>query len=323
MQAPSSGQATSSTAQAGAEEASVPKSAIPAREDNLMYCLAHLAAFDITPLHPKADILAQTRDNVQLLVNKVFGLKREDTDEGPAFVIPPEDGFRLPRQRPVPKVKPKTRWEKFMEERGMKKRKRSSLVFDEASGDWKRRWGYKSTKQSEDRANGIMEVKTGEDPFSSPFEKKKAEGKLVAAKQKMREVRNRVEIAGGRLKATAPDLEKGMRSNAASTKRGPEGLKEALKRAQVSSASFGKFDRAAPNEATNLQTKKRKAVAPKTVGEEKDRYLKAAGKVLSGDVDKGKAAKAGASGTQVPRGKKGKKEQRRSKAGARSGKRRR
>ena len=61
----------------------------------------------------------------------------------------PQDTFRLPRSKPIPKEKPKTRWQKFMEvrvlshcqqrrcggktqERNMKKRKRSRLVWDEA-----------------------------------------------------------------------------------------------------------------------------------------------------------------------------------------------
>jgi regulator of ribosome biosynthesis len=309
------------TTSSDATEAAAPKSAVPEREDNLTYCLAHLAAFDISPLHPKADLMAQTRDNVQLLVNKVFALKREDTDEGPVVAVPPEDGFRLPRQRPVPKVKEKTRWEKFMQERGMTKRKRSSVVFDEVSGDWKRRYGYKSSKQSEDTANGIMEVKAGQDSMKNPFEKKKAEQKLLAARQKMREVRNRVETAGGRLKAAAPDLEKGMRSNAASVKRGPDGLKEALRRAQVSSASFGKFDRVSPNESTHLQPKRRKVVAHRTVGQEKDGYLKAAGKVLSGEtVNNDKAAKSAASHYERnTAGRKEKKQKRRSKAGGSGG----
>jgi len=293
----------------------------------LTYSLGNLAAFDISPLHPKTDVLATTRDNVQLLVNKIFSLKREDTDEGPVIALPSvaEDTFRLPRQRPIPKIKPKTRWEKFMESKGMKKRKRSQLVFDETTGDWKRRWGFKSGKQAEDRANGILEVKEGQDSFANPFEKKKAEQKLHTARQKMREVRNRVEAAGSKLKAAAPDLEKGMRSNAASVKRGPEGLKEALKRAQTSSASLGKFDRLAPNEASNLQKKRRKVVPPKSVGEEKDRYLKFAGRVLSGEggpVDKDKAAKVGASSNQPwePRGKKDGKAKRRSKMGGKGGK---
>merc|ERR1719261_756834 len=113
-----------------------------------------------------------------------------------------------------------------------------------------------------------MEVKTGHDSFVNPFETKNAEHKLIAAKQKMREVRNRVEAAGGRLKAAAPDFNVGMRSNAESAKRGAAGLKEALRRAQISSASLGKFDRVAPNEATNLQPKRRKVSMPKNVGDE-------------------------------------------------------
>jgi len=295
-----------------------PKSAVPEREDNLQYCLAHLAAFDITPLHPKADILTQTRDNVQLLVNKVFGLKREDTEDGPTAVMPIEEGFRLPRQRPVPKVKPETRWEKFMKERRMTKRKRSRLVFDETTGDWKPRFGYKSGKSMEDRANGILEVKTGQDSHVNLFEKKHAEQKLGAAKQKMREVRNRVEAAGSRLKAAVPDLNVGMRSGADSAKRGSAGLKEALKRAQSSSASMGKFDRSAPNESKHLQPKRQKVQQFKNLGEEKDRYMKTAGMVLSGQgpVDKEAAIKAGRSAEKSGRvGRKEKQPKRRSKAG--------
>jgi len=301
---------------AAAPEAA-PKQAVPEAEDNLQYCLAHLAAFDIAPLHPKADVLKQTRDNVQLLVNKVFGLGREETDEGPCALMPLEDGYRLPRYRPIPKVKPETRWEKFMKEKKMDKRKRSRLVFDEVSGDWKPRYGYKSAKQSEEKSQGILEVKNGEDSYSNLFDKNKSEQKLNAAKQKMREVRNRVEAAGGRLKAAAPDLHNGMRSGMESVKRGAAGLKEALKRAQVSSASFGKFDRVSKHEATNLQPKKRKVSQHENVGAERDRQMKAAGKVLSGDgggIDREKAGTV-TGGEQFKMARKEKGPKRRSKQG--------
>lgn len=309
------------SANAAAENGMPPKSAVPEREDNLTYDLAHLAAFDIAPLHPKADLLAQTRDNVQLLVNKIFALPRKETDEGATVELPTEEIFRLPRQRPVPKMKAKTRWEKFMEERNMKKRKRSRLVWDETSQDWRPRYGYKSVKKGQEDNNGIVEVKTGQDPFANPFEKSNAEKKLHMARQKMREVRNRVEAAGGKLRASVPDLSGGVEKGG--FKRGKEGLREAIKRAQVSSGSIGKFDRVAPNEPTNLQTKRRKVVdVPRNAGEEKDRYLKAAGKLLSGEggVDTVKAAKAGAGiyGGEAPKGKGSGKGKRRSKAGGRS-----
>ncbi|CAE7211027.1 RRS1 [Symbiodinium natans] len=247
-----------------------------------------MAAYDISPVSAGTDVAAYSRDSVQLLVNKLFALPRTKGDEGTMVSLPMEEVFRLPRSKPVPKEKAKTRWEKFMEERNMKKRKRSRLVWDEVEGDWKPRWGYKSIKKSQDKANWVHEVGQHEDPNENPFDKAKAEQRLLKARQKMREVRNQVEAAGGKLRASVPDL-------VGSQKRGKDGLREAVKRAQVSSASFGKFDRTAPNEATNLQPKRKKGTAPVSGDAEKDSYLKTVGRVLSGDgyLDKNKAAKVG------------------------------
>lgn len=318
------GKSTKSKASAGAEKAPVTlKPATASREDNLSYDLKHLAAFDIAPLQPQVNLTEYTRDSVQLLVNRIFSLPTSTSQEGLVANLPPAAVFMLPRQKPIPKEKPKTRWQKFMEERNMRKRKRSRLVFDEASGDWKPRWGYKSAKKEQEKAQWIHEVKDGENPLENPFDKKAAEKKLLMARQKMREVRNKVEAAGGKLRASTPDLTFG------GAKRGKDGLREALKRAQVSSASHGKFDRVAPNEPTNIQPKKRRAADVQSAGEEKARYLKAATRLLSGDgsVDKNKAAKLGASHSNEDQrakgGGKGNKAapKRRSKQGGRKGKR--
>lgn len=264
------------------------KPATAAREDNLTYDLKHMAAYDISPLNPKTDLLSYTRDSVQLLLNKMFALPRVEMDVGTAVTLPTNEVFQLPRQKPIPKAKPPTRWQKFMDERNIRKRKRSKLVFDDISGDWLPRWGYKSAKKSEESTQWFHEVKSGDDPRENPFEKASAEKRLIAARQKMREVRNKVEAAGGKLRASVPDLQN-------MAKRGKEGLREAVKRAQVSSASYGKFDRVAPNEATNLQPKQRKVVSSSKPGDEKERYIKAATRVLASDgsVDRAKAAKAG------------------------------
>ena len=48
----------------------------------------------------------------------------------------------LPREKPVPKPRPETRFEKFAKMKGMTKRKKDKLVYDEESGKWKRRHGY-------------------------------------------------------------------------------------------------------------------------------------------------------------------------------------
>jgi len=169
----------------------------------------------------------------------------------------------------------------------MKKEKRSRLVWDDVSEDWKPRWGYNSIKSSQAKQeNWMVEVK-GNGMGESELNRVKAEKKLHVARQKMREVRNKVESFGGKMRATAPDL-----VNA--KMRGKDGLREAMRRAQASSASFGKFDRVAPNEPTNLQPK-RKRTLHQSVGQEKERYLKAADRVFSGDsnVNSQKAAKAG------------------------------
>lgn len=267
----------------------------------MLYDLKHLAGFDLAPLQPQTDLAVYTRDSVQLLVNKVFNLPREKTDLGPVAVLPDSDVFRLPRQKPIPKEKTRTRWQKFMEDKNMTKRKRSSLVWDEPTQDWKRRWGYKSGTQSEDATNFCFEVKKGDDPFENPFEKKNDERRLHMAKQKMRELRNQVEAVGGKIRASVPDLNK----SAKEFKRGKDGLREAMKRAQISSASHGKFDRVAPNEKTNLQPKiKKKNVQQRSPNQEKDHYLKYAGKVLAGQgmVDKGKAANLGVTSDKAGKG---------------------
>lgn len=283
-------------------------SASASREDNLQYDLKRMSAYDIAVQSAKtseADFLAYTRDSVQLLVNKMFGLKRARVEEGMVVELPADELFKLPRQKPVPKVKARTRFQKFMEDRNMKKRKRSRLVFDEVSGDWKPRYGYGSAKKMEEAGKyGIHEVKSGEDPNSNPFERMQAEQKLQQLRQKMREVRNKVEQAGGKMRAAVPDLLQG------GAKRGKDGLKEAMRRSQISSGSRGKFDRIAPGEATNLQQKRSIIHQPMSGDKEKERYNKFVGKVLAGEtVDKDKAAKAGrqaAQGTKVAKKQKAK-----------------
>lgn len=59
----------------------------------------------------------------------------------------PEPKIVIPREKPVPKEKALSKWEKFRLERGMPARqKRSRLVFDPVTNDWLPRWGHKSAK---------------------------------------------------------------------------------------------------------------------------------------------------------------------------------
>lgn len=192
----------------------------------MSYNLEDLAAFDLTPIEPAADLLSLSRDNTQLLVNKLFtSLPLEQvvdkikmggavgSGSGGATTVAVLRGnldsannsemrkpfIRLPRQKPVPKAKEPTRWEKFAAEKGIQKKKRSKMVIDEETGEWGRRWGHGSLKEKKEKRDNWLVVekqgeklKKGEDPFAS----KSVEKKLDVAKQKMRELRNKVESAG-------------------------------------------------------------------------------------------------------------------------------
>lgn len=57
----------------------------------------------------------------------------------------PAPSTPLPREKPVPKAKEPTKWERFAAKRGIKpktREQRKNLVYDEASGEWKPKWGY-------------------------------------------------------------------------------------------------------------------------------------------------------------------------------------
>lgn len=79
----------------------------------------------------------------------------------------PDSAIVLPREKPIPKEKPLTKWEKFRLEKGLPDRKkRSRMVYDPISKDWVPRYGSKSIKKIEEKHNWLMEDKgDGQNPF--------------------------------------------------------------------------------------------------------------------------------------------------------------
>ena len=57
-------------------------------------------------------------------------------------------------------ARPATKWEAFATQKGITKKKRSKLVFDEGAQDWKRRFGY--GKADDDEAIPIIEARKNE-----------------------------------------------------------------------------------------------------------------------------------------------------------------
>jgi regulator of ribosome biosynthesis len=231
-------------------------------------------ATDISPINDSADIRAVSQGNVQLLASQIFQMPREQTDVGPVVKLDKLEFIeQMPRMMPLPKPKVKSRWDRFAEERGITKQKRSRLVWDEASKDWVPRWGANSIKHKADKQNWLVEV-----PLNSsedPFEKKRLADQLVKAKQKLREARNKLDHSNEKLPA-------GVNSSfVEGKKRNKETLDEVLKRAQVSSGSAGRFDRRIESEKVMDQGKRKKLLSSNP-SEEKNQAMKIMNNVLKG-----------------------------------------
>ena len=97
------------------------------------------------------------RDGIQLLVNSIWTRPTRIVDDGVVAELPPIS-TALPREKPLPKPKPMTKWQAFAATKGIApKPRRDRLVFDEEKQDWVPKWGYKG-KNKETEEQWIVEV---------------------------------------------------------------------------------------------------------------------------------------------------------------------
>ncbi|KAI5961180.1 RRS1 [Candida pseudojiufengensis] len=136
------------------------------------YDLGNLATFDPNPLsnekltsknesEKEQYISSITRDNVQLLINQILSLPVKTTTDNQGsstgqtssmtLIQLPEPTTPLPREKGIPKDKPKTKWEEFAARKGIKaKTKNEKLEYDEEKGEWVNKWGYKGNNKKLD-----------------------------------------------------------------------------------------------------------------------------------------------------------------------------
>ena len=106
---------------------------------------------------------ATARDGAQCLLNQLLTTCNitSSAEHGVLLSLPPPN-TPLPRHKPLPTPKPPTKWELFARKKGIgkysnkpgaaltDKERRKKLVYDEASGEWVPRWGYKGKNKAED-----------------------------------------------------------------------------------------------------------------------------------------------------------------------------
>ncbi|KXN92337.1 hypothetical protein AN958_08568 [Leucoagaricus sp. SymC.cos] len=162
------------------------------------------------------------RDSTQKLIGTLFSLPTTSSPDGPLAMLPPPT-LLLPREKPLPKPKEPTKWEKFAAAKGIKKTKRERKVWDEEKQEWVNRWGWKG-KNKEAETQWLHEVPANADVDHDPRKIARDERKARVAKNERQRHQNLAHAVGSR----------GDRK---------QEIDRTLATSRVSTASMGKFDR--------------------------------------------------------------------------------
>ncbi|GBG74357.1 hypothetical protein CBR_g18768 [Chara braunii] len=258
--------------------------------------LGHLMVCDPRGPHPSrfateedadATCLELGRAAIQALAAKLFEVPSAPAAVGRSATLP-APLTRLPREKPLPKPKPPTKWEKFAKTKGIKNRKRSKLVWDENAQEWRRRWGYKRVNDEKDVH--VLDAKATDEAGTDPFAERRKAKKARVAKQEKHQMANlkeavkhgaipsTLQLAATKLPITG--------TKEVPKKLGKSQLSEAAGIASTATASIGKFDKKLPGEK-NIKQKgtKRKRLPVEGLKEEKEQTMKVLGKILSKNSD--------------------------------------
>lgn len=241
-------------AKAEQEEAEKLRSITVHKELDLDFDIGNLLAYDKNRIESrdfkqqkKDDFLrCLARDNTQLLINEIWKLPTERVEEAIVSKLP-DPTTPLPREKPPPKPKPPTKWEQFAKLKGIQKKKKTNLVWDENAKEWRRRWGYK--RANDDTKDWLVEVPETADPNEDQFAKRIKAKKERVAKNEFNRLRNiaraqKVKVPGVGLVPTAQQSK--------------DELTRAVSVAKTSTASAGRFQDRLPKEKPPKTGKRRK-----------------------------------------------------------------
>jgi regulator of ribosome biosynthesis len=236
-------------------------------EGSLEFDLGNLCAYDAQPVDEKAWSSYAKKKNASLeeyhrkiatqifqsMTHKLFELPYEIVPVGRIAELPPPTTV-LPREKPLPKPRAPTKWEVFAQRKGIQKRKRSNLEWDETTQEWRRRYGYK--RVGDDGDIPIIDAGHDEDtgvvdPFTRQLKEKKERVKKQGDRQ-LANLKNAVKEGGkGALPATlrlAAALPEHGRGKPTKRKEMLSDLVKTSKHVAVSTASMGKHDKVVKGE---------------------------------------------------------------------------
>lgn len=259
-------------AKAERDEAEKLKSITVHKELDLEFDVGNLLAYDKNRIEvrsfksqKKDDFLRSlARDNTQLLVNEIWKLPTERIEEVIVAKLP-EPVTPLPREKPPPKPRPPTKWEQFAKLKGIQKKKKTNLVWDENAKEWKRRWGYKRAKDN--TKEWLIEVPETADPNEDQFAKRVKAKKERVAKNEFNRLKNIARAQKIKVPGTGGLVPKAQQSR--------DELSKAVSVARTSTASAGRFQDSLPKEKAPRNTGKKRKFEPLigNFSSERDRQL--------------------------------------------------
>jgi len=222
--------------------------------------------------NPNAYLKTLARDNTQLLLNRVWSLPFERLDDVVVTKLPTPT-FLLPREKPAPKPKALTKWQTYAKDKGITKRKKTKLVWDEIVNAWVPRFGYQRAA-AEHEKDWVLEVPANADPFEDQFEKKTEAKSERVAKNELQRLKN---IARARkVQVPSAGLVSAPRPN-------KNELHEAMHVAKKATASLGKFQAKLPKEKPLKKTGKKRQFEPliQEAGVEKNKNLEVLDRIMN------------------------------------------
>lgn len=141
------------------------------------------------------------------MINLIWDLPTEQVDDVVVAKLPPQKTL-LPRMKPVPKPKPLTKWQQFAKEKGIQKKKKSKLSWDEQLKKWVPVYGFKRVKSQKEK-DWVLEVPENANPLEDQFAKKiEAKSERVAKNelQRLRNIARAKKIKVPRMGMLAPEV---------------------------------------------------------------------------------------------------------------------
>lgn len=237
----------------------------------------YLTVWDDNIVNDEKTPAQRVRESAQLIINEIFENTEHVNVDGVMCAKLPiqEVNIFLPREKPLPKEKPKTKWEQFAETKGIKKRRKARMEWDDTTKQWIPAWGYKSKRHQKNKEWAI-EIPDQAPDDTDMFQKRKEEHNKRVAKNEFQRLRN----IGRNLK----------QSNANQLNINPTGggdkqeLSKQFHIAKKSTASLGKFDTAVRGEQNQVERGVKRKFQPNQPSQgEKDRMMKLAQEVSKGD----------------------------------------